>query len=386
MKNEKFDDLRPYYDEEIADAMLRIADSECFPVLSAFVYPDKEVAQVKNMLKSYTTIEEFQSQVTKAWIEQVISRSIRRLSYDGYENLDKNKRYLFISNHRDIVLDASLSQYILHFMFGHQSAEITFGSNLMGSQLVIDIGKSNKMFKVIRGGSVRDFYENSLHLSDYIRHAITEKHESIWIAQRNGRTKDGIDATDQGIIRMFYMSSPENPVKALAELNIVPVAISYQWEPCDLLKALELYQSRFEKYVKKPGEDLNSILTGILQSKGDVHISVGTPLSESDLAPFAGLPNNKFNMQVASLIDNQIHKRYKLTCNNYIAHDIRAQNEQYASNYAEEEKKLFVQRYNKVLATEVEDKQTLGNIFLGIYANPVDCHGCTTIFPFLLSQ
>jgi hypothetical protein len=137
---------------------------------------------------------------------------------------------------------------------------------------------------------------------------------------------------------------------------------------------LELYQSRFEKYVKKPGEDLNSILTGIMQPKGDVHISVGTPLSESDLAPFAGLPNNKFNMQVASLIDNQIYQRYQLTCNNYIAHDIRSQSEQYAQYYTKEEKELFVQHYNEALAFEVEDVKALGNIFLGIYANPVDSH------------
>ncbi|GHV72346.1 glycerol acyltransferase [Bacteroidia bacterium] len=374
MKNEKFDDLRPYYDEEIADAMLRITNSEYFPVLSAFVYPDLEVAKVKDMLRSYTTIEDVQEHVSKSWTEQIIARSIRHLSYDGHENIDKNKRYLFISNHRDIVLDASLLQYVLHCIFGHQTAEIAFGNNLMSSQLVIDIGRSNKMFKVIRGGSVRDFYANSILLSEYIRHVITEKQESIWIAQRNGRTKDGIDATDQGIIRMFSMSSPDNPVKALLELNIVPVSISYQWESCDLLKALELYQSRFEKYVKKPGEDLNSILTGIMQPKGDVHISIGTPLSESDLTPFEGLPNTKFNMQVASLIDNQINKHYKLTCNNYIAHDMRSKSTHYAQYYTEKEKQLFLQHCNKALASDVEDKQTFANIFLGIYANPVDAN------------
>ncbi|GHT09297.1 glycerol acyltransferase [Bacteroidia bacterium] len=374
MRNEKFDDLRPYYNEEIAPAMLRIAESEYFPLVSAFIYPDREVDEIKNMIKGYTTIEEFQYEVTKTFVDQVVARSIRRLTFDGYENLDPNKRYLFISNHRDIVLDSTLFQYILHFNFGHRPSEITFGSNLMSSQLIIDIGKSNKMFKVVRGGSIKDFYNNSLHLSDYIRYAITEKQESIWIAQRNGRTKDGKDATDQGIIKMFYMSSPDNPVKALAELNIVPIAVSYQWESCDILKALELYQSRFEKYVKKPGEDLNSILTGITQTKGDVHISVGMPLSESDLAPLAGLPNNKFNMQAASLIDTQIYKRYKLTCNNYIAHDIRSRSKQYAPYYTEAEKQLFVQHYNEALAFDMEDKKTFGDIFLGIYANPVDSH------------
>ena len=372
MRNPIFDDLRPYYDEEISAAMQRIADSEYFLSLFSFVYPNRDIEEIKNTIRAFTSISEFQLQVMQAFNKQVISRSISSLSFDGYENLDKNKRYLFVSNHRDIVLDASLFQNILHLEYGHQTSEITFGSNLMISQLIIDIGKSNKMFKVIRGGNIRDFYENSMHLSKYIRYAITEKNESIWIAQRNGRTKDGKDATDKGIVRMFYMGSPKSPENALAELNIVPIAISYQWEPCDMLKALELYQSGFEKYVKKPGEDLNSILTGITQQKGDVHISVGTPLSEADLLPLAGLPHNKINSEVALLIDNQIYKNYKLTCNNYIAHDLRSNSNQFTSKYTEEEKQAFVERYEELMAFDVEHKDVLANIFLGIYANSVD--------------
>ncbi|MDR3266604.1 MAG: 1-acyl-sn-glycerol-3-phosphate acyltransferase [Tannerella sp.] len=351
--------------------MHRIADNECFPILSAFVYPDRDVEEVKKMIRQYTTIGEFQYQVMKAFNEQVIARTVRRFSQDGLENLNKEKRYLYVSNHRDIVMDASLLQYAL-YCSGHSSSEITFGSNLMSSPFIIDIGKSNKMFKVIRGGSARDFYTNSLHLSGYIYHTIIEKGESVWIAQRNGRTKNGIDATDQAIIKMFYMSHSDNPAQTLAALNIVPVSISYQWEPCDVLKALELYHSRSEKYIKKPGEDLHSVLTGITQYKGDVHITVGNPLSENDLNPLMGLPNNQFNKGIALLIDNQVRKNYKLTCNNYIAHDIRSQSEQYASNYTQEEKEKFIQHYRDVLPVEIEDEKSFEAIFLGIYANPVD--------------
>ena len=152
------------------------------------------------------------------------------------------------------MLDASLLQN--HLVDGGiETTEITFGANLMVSPLVVDIGKSNKMFKVERpGGSIKDFYRSSLHLSEYIRYAITEKHESVWIAQRNGRTKDGIDATDQGIIKMFCMSELHDKIHALAELNIVPVAVSYEWESCDILKALELYESQYTRYTKKPGD------------------------------------------------------------------------------------------------------------------------------------
>jgi hypothetical protein len=371
MINPNFDDQRPYYNQEINSAMQRIADNEYFPLLSSFVYPEMNVEDVKKQICQYTTIEEFQYQVMVSFNEQVIKRSIRNFSYEGLENINKETCYLFISNHRDIVLDSSLLQYVF-YISGFRTSEITFGSNLMISQLVVDIGKSNKMFKVIRGGSAKDFYTNSLHLSEYIYNTIVEKGESVWIAQRNGRTKNGTDTTDQAIIKMFYMSHSDNPAKTLSALNIVPVSVSYQWEPCDVLKTLELYQSRTGKYIKKQGEDLHSILTGITQYKGDVHISIGNPLSKNDLAAFSELPNNKFNKQAAYLIDSHINKNYKLTCNNYIAHDIRANTYQYAKNYTEEEKNEFIKHYNEILALNVDDKEYLSEIFLGIYANPVD--------------
>lgn len=373
MINPQFDDLRPYYDEEIAPAMQRIADSEYFPVLSAYVYPNKAVEEVRRMIKSYTTINEFQHQVMKTASEQVIARSISRFSYEGIERLDNDACYLFVSNHRDIVLDSMLLQYVFRCS-GRRTTEVTFGSNLMCSPLIVDIGKSNKMFKVIRGGSVKDFYANSRHLSEYIRYALTEKRESVWIAQRNGRTKDGVDATDQGIVKMFYMSSPGDPVRALAALNIVPVSVSYRWEPCDTLKALELYRlRRTGTYVKKPGEDLNSILTGLWQPKGEVHIAICPPLSEAEFAPLSGLPHSKLNRKVAALIDNRIRSCYRLTPNSYIAHDIRSKTSRYAEQYTQAEKDDFTRHYRKALSdNDVEDKEMFGDIFLGIYANPVD--------------
>ncbi|MDL2221097.1 1-acyl-sn-glycerol-3-phosphate acyltransferase [Parabacteroides sp. OttesenSCG-928-N08] len=376
MRNPAFDDLRPYYDEEINAAMQRIAASEYFPAMTAWVYPDRSPEEVKEMITAYTTIDEFQFQVMKAVNEQVIARGISSFSFDGIEQLDTNKRYLFVSNHRDIMLDSCLLQYAL-YRTGHRTTEITFGSNLMSSPLVIDIGKSNKMFKVIRGGNAKDFYKNSLHLSEYICYTLLEKRESIWISQRNGRTKDGIDQTDQGVIKMFYMSSPLKPCDALAELNIVPVSISYQWEPCDLFKARELYHSQHAKYEKQPMEDFNSIMTGITQRKGEVHIQFGTPLSHELLQPLADLPNNKFNKQAAALIDQQVHQNYRLSCNNYIAHDLRSNSDRYADHYSAEEKRAFLDHYDRVMQIEVDDKALFSQIFLGIYANPVDSkNGC----------
>ena len=372
MRNPVFDDLRPYCDDEIPAAMQRIADDEHFPQLCNYVFPGKDVEEMRQRVKQIHTIDAFQLQMMKAVSVEVIRRSVSRFTFDGLQTLDAGKRYLFISNHRDIMLDATLFQYAL-YQSGHRTSEITFGSNLMSSQLVIDVGRSNKMFKVIRGGNSKDFYANSLHLSEYIRYAVCEKGESVWIAQRNGRTKDGIDATDQALVKMFCMSVPTgNPVRALAELHIVPVAISYEWETCDMLKALELYHSRNEKYVKKPGEDMNSILTGIVQPKGRVHIATGTLLTERILSQFGDLPNNWFYKQAASWIGAQICANYNLTCNNYIAHDLRANSNRYADCYTQAEKDRFVAHCSAMETADVAEKDAFRDIFLGIYANPVD--------------
>jgi hypothetical protein len=370
-KSPKFDDLRPYYDSEINAAMQRIADSEYFPQFCAYVYPGRNIDDIKAQIRSYTTIDEFQFQVMAAVNDQIVSRSTTRLTYSGLEKLDRENRYLFISNHRDIMLDAMLTQYAL-WKEGHRTSEITFGSNLMRPQVVVDIGKSNKMFKVIRGGNMRDFYNNSLHLSEYIRFTLLEKRESIWIAQRNGRTKNGIDATDQGIVKMFYMSAPENPAQALAALNIVPVSISYQWESCDFLKTAELYKSRSGEYKKQPDEDLNSILTGILQPKGNVHIHFGNPITMNDLQPLADLPNNRFNQQTAALIDSRILPNYHLFDTNYIACDIRSGRPEFATHYSTATKEQFERHMSSGLNKMEGDRPILQEIFLGIYANPVD--------------
>jgi 1-acyl-sn-glycerol-3-phosphate acyltransferase len=370
--NTKFDDIRPYFSSEIPAAMRRIADSELLPVMASFVFPEKSVDEVRNILLNIRTSDEFQVKIMIYFHEKLFNTSISRFTYSGVENLDPAKSYLFVSNHRDIMLDSSLLQVMLYWNH-FPTTEITFGSNLMSSQLAIDIGRSNKMFKVIRGGNIRDFYRNSMHLSEYIRHIITEKKESVWIAQRNGRTKDGNDATDQGIIKMFCMSGNHDLLRSVEELNIVPVAISYQIESCDILKTKELYMTRDgQKYVKKEGEDLNSILTGIIQQKGDVHINISQPITGEDLLSIANKLPTEFHKSVAAMIDTRIYKNYKLHNTNYIAHDIRSGKDTYAAHYTADEKAAFVGRCEQMLQEIGGDKDVLLPIFLGIYANPID--------------
>lgn len=371
MTESQFDDIRPYRDEEIPAAMKRIAASEFFPLLATYVFPEEELEAVRDRVARIRTTYEFQEQVMKRVNEQVIERSISSFTWEGLDRLDPAQRYLFVSNHRDIMLDASLLQYLL-FTNGHQTSEITFGANLMSSQLVIDIGKANKMFRIERGGNMKDFYRSSLHCSEYIRHTITEKRQSVWIAQRNGRTKDGNDLTDQGIVKMFCMSKPFDKIAALVELHIVPMTISYEWEPCDILKALERYESQFTRYTKKPGEDLNSILTGILQPKGAVHIALGDPLDEELLGQFDACTHNEYHKQVTRLLDRAIRSQYRLAPNNYIAHDLRYGQQRHADRYTPAQKEAFIDRLEELARFEVDDADQLRDIFLGIYAAPVE--------------
>ena len=371
--NSKFDDIRPYTDTETAEAMKRIVENEYFPALAQFVFPDKDVVEAKRIVSSYTTINDFQLDAMFVFNQQVIARSIEKFTYSGTEQLSPEKGYLFISNHRDIVLDSSLLQYLLH-LNGFRTTEITFGSNLMSSQLIIDIGRSNKMFKVMRGENPRDFYKTSMHLSEYIRDTVARRNDSIWIAQRSGRTKNGNDATDQGILKMFCMSGGKDAVEALDSLNITPIAISYQYEPCDFFKTRELYLSRNgAKYVKEKNEDVVSVLTGIKQFKGNVNISICEPLRKEELQSMAsGKTTNDFFKRVANLIDQRIYSNYQLYDTNYIAHDLRSGTNTFATRYTPQSKEQFVQRMNQTINKFDADKEIAGQILLGIYANSVD--------------
>ncbi len=364
-----FDDIRPYYDSEIPAAMQRIANSEHFALLSAYIFPDRSIEEVREEVRSIDNIGNFQRKIMYKANCRIIEQTISNFSYGGFENIDRAKRYLYVSNHRDIMLDASLLQNVL-IDNGLDTTEITFGANLMQGELVIDVGKSNKMFRVERpSGNIRDFYLASKHLSEYIREAICERGESVWIAQRNGRTKDGVDRTDQGIINMFRMSS-DDKIGSIADLNILPVAVSYEWEPCDVLKAVELFATSQGPYHKREGEDLNSILTGITQFKGNVHFEICRPITADELLPCAELLANDFNKHVASLIDQRICSSYRLMSNNYIAYDILSGSTEYSHCYTAEQRERFEEHLS--VADNLDNGEEVKRILLGIYANPVE--------------
>lgn len=365
-----FEDTRPYFDYEIPAAISRVAANPFFNTIVRYLFPDTDVKQFKDEFLQISTIDEFQHKVMLNAIRSIVQRTCSGFTWEGFEALDQQHRYMFIANHRDILLDAALLQVTLDA--NHlRTSEITFGSNLMQGELVIDIGKMNKMFKIVRGGTVHDFYRNAMEVSSYMRHALLEKGESVWIAQRSGRTKDGNDKTESAVLKMFSISSPEPFMKNLGVLNITPVAISYEYEPCDFLKTQELYISQYQKYIKEPGEDLHSILQGIMQQKGGIHLCATPTITMEELAECDKLEKNFKFAKLAEIIDQRIHSSYKLWKTNYMAYDLLTCARTFSDRYTPADLEQFIDYMHSGLKGLMGDPDELRTLFLKIYAGAV---------------
>ncbi|MFA6334336.1 MAG: acyltransferase [Bacteroidales bacterium] len=370
MVNDKFQDIRPYIEDEVGPALRRIAKHPLLSPICAYIFPDKNPEDVRRFIGSLESVDDFQGKVMLHAINKIIADTALTLSYAGIDQLKTNKKHLFISNHRDILLDCGIIQTIF-YMNGVQTSEMAVGDNLITDSFIADIARSNKMITVARNKNPRELYNSSLILSQYIRQIITQGKSSAWIAQRNGRTKDGVDLTEQGLLKMFEMSGEGDFVKDFNELSIIPVSISYEFEPCDLLKTKELYISRRKKYVKNPGEDLNSILTGIMQFKGNIHLNFCKPLTLDVIRSSSLLEKNERFKSLADVIDQKIIESYQLWKNNYIAYDILYSTDKYSSHYSNTEKQSFVS-YLKYKLSDVDgNPKEMEEIFLSIYANPV---------------
>lgn len=365
-----FDDIRPYNDSEIPAAIARVAVDPFFSTVVRYLFPNEDVESFRTRFMQIKTVRDFQEQVMDCAIQSVLRQTSTGFTCEGFEKLEPGRSYMFVANHRDILLDAAILQVVLN-QYHLPTSEITFGSNLMQGQMVIDIGKMNKMFRIVRGGTRQDFYRNLKEVSAYMRYTLLQKHSSVWIAQRNGRTKDGVDKTESALLKMFATSSDKPFVENLSELNITPVAVSYEYEPCDFLKTQELYISQYQPYIKEEGEDLHSILRGITQQKGRIHLAMAPTIGEADLQECDKLDRNARFAQLARLIDQQIYQRYRLFPTNYIACDILSNTNRYESMYDSETKDLFEQRMQKGLSMLQGDEEELRSIFLSIYANPV---------------
>lgn len=366
----RFDDIRPYNDTEVHPALERIVANPLFSNVAQYIFPGQDEDVFRQLLLSCHTKEDFQVKVMSQIVSRILAGTAKEVTFTGLEHFEGGKRHLIVSNHRDIVLDSAIIQLIL-YKHNVDTTEIAVGDNLITSSFIEDITRSNKMIKVIRSSNPREVYTTSKILSEYIRHNVANQISSVWIAQRNGRTKDGIDVTEQGLLKMFDMSGSGDFVKDFTELSIMPTSISYEYEPCDIFKAMEMYIGRRQKYVKAEGEDLKSILTGIMQFKGNIHISFNEPLTADEINSAAGLDKNERFKALGLAMDRKIISEYKLWKNNYIAYDILNSSNEYASMYSVEEKEAFRTYMENKLVDMDADKAELEHIFLSIYANPV---------------
>lgn len=368
----EFESISPYSDAEASEALGKLAEYPLVGVASQHFFPNESPDFLKNILKQIKTVDQFQEIVMSKFVRWVIDNTAHNFSYDGISNIDKNKTFLALSNHRDIIMDPAITQLVL-YSNGIPMTEIAVGDNLITSKEIEYLIRSNRMIKVIRGVSARELYLSSQMLSKYIRLNITNERRSIWLAQRQGRTKDGYDVTEQGLLKMLDMSGASDFQKNFEELNIIPMSISYEIEPCDILKAREIVISRTQKYVKAQGEDLNSIMVGIMQKKGNIHLHIGKPLTSEEIAAAALCDKNDRYQLIRNAVDARVIQGYKLWSNNYIAYDILKDTDKYSIYYTAEEKAKFLAYMEHQLGTvEPEiNRDELKEVFLGIYANPV---------------
>ena len=366
----KFDEIRPFYDTEVNEGIRSCINHPMMKAIMNFTFPDVDENTWKAQLERTHSIRDFQCNFIYQSLKKVLEKSSEGLTTSGFETLDKNTSYLFISNHRDIILDTSLLNVCL-FDHGLVMTASAIGDNLVQKDFLKTLSKLNRNFLVQRGLSPREMLESSKLMSEYIGQLILRENRSVWIAQREGRTKDGNDATHSGVLKMLGMGSDDkNLMNYFKKIKIVPVSISYEYDPTDALKMPQLMaEANAEKYIKEKNEDFMTLLSGIIGQKKRIHIHVGDVLDkELDIIKNEFDNNNKQIQALAQTIDDSILQSYKLWPTNYIAYDLLHKTNTYFSYYTEAEKSLFERR----LEMRIDDKNAqMVESFLAMYADPV---------------
>lgn len=361
-----------YSDEEAKSAIQELFG---FPSLiqgmKAFLPPafNDEILSVKDQINS---VGDFQEKIAYPLFKVIEKESISQLSASGLEHLDPSQQYLFISNHRDIILDSAFLNVVL-FERGFRTSQIAIGDNLMRHRISELIFHINKSFVVKRSGTPMELYWYSVQLSDYIWQQINQKIDSVWIAQREGRAKDGDDRTQVGLVKMLSLSAKTDLKTYFKGLKVAPVAISYEFDPCDLLKAQEFLNKRANPDFKKTfEEDVQHMLLGLKGYKGAVHFHFSAPF-DAELDAFDAIPSSKKQLELlAEMIDERIHQHYKLRPINYVAHDLLTKKEALRNYYTEEDRIRFTTFFEERFKLLTNDDEGLGREYLlKMYANPL---------------
>lgn len=366
-----FDEIRPYTDQEVKHKIKLMVKDPAFDRVLIHLFKSRpKVEMVKLQLRTVREIKQLQGTFIYDLLNWIINKTSDGLTCTGLENLEKTKPYLFISNHRDIILDAALLN-LLMFDKGMNTTQIAIGNNLLLYEWIEHAVKLNRAFIIKRNLPPRELLQSSKLVSQFIRKSITEDNLSVWIAQREGRTKNGFDKTQESVLKMLNMSNTKSFTEGFNELNIVPVSISYEIEPCGLAKMKELIKKEHYGQKKTNKDDLKSMSMGIFNPKGRMRFAFGKPITVQPSDASSSDQKNQQIKELAGLIDKQIYSNYKLWPNNYIAYDMLMQEPLFKDKYTPHEKKIFKLMIEQAMIhidfpiTDIQER------FLKLYANPV---------------
>ncbi len=368
----EFEEIRPYLVHEVSQAANKLAtDNDFIEVLNKF-YPNTELRdQALQHLTKITSIDEFQADLIVPVLQGIQKSTTDGLSFSAMEQFSKEENYLIISNHRDIILDPAFLNLIMHEN-GLPKTEVAIGDNLLIYDWIKKLVRLNRCFIVNRNLGIREQLSASKKLSSYIRHTVTEKGENVWIAQREGRTKNGDDQMQPALLKMLLMSGGKNMEAAIRELKIVPMAISYEIEPCIVSKVEELLKKKHNpEFTKSQADDLRSMANGILNPKGRVHFGFGNPVNSKLHELCEGKKNNEVLQSVVEYINKRIYFNYKLWPNNYIAYDLLYRTNKYTKQYSSAELLRFKELLKSDLAQISFEEEEATQLYLEIYSNPV---------------
>lgn len=372
-----FSDIAPYSDSEFHSRMEKLVKEPGFLHVINYTMPPEDVPALIEELLKIDNKYDFQHQIMFPFLEMLAKTTTSGITLGGVKYMNPSTSYTYITNHRDIVLDTSFLN-LAFLRRGFPTSEVAIGNNLLIFDWITELVRLNKSFIVKRNTGLREGLEAAKKLSAYIHHCILDKHESVWIAQREGRSKDSSDKTQESLLKMLAMQGEGTFIEKLKEINLMPVSISYEYDPNDYLKAREfLLKKRDPEFKKSQRDDLFSMETGLLQFKGKVHFQL-TPRINSKLDEIGEFKdNNKAAHHVGCLIDQAIHRSYEIFEINYVAFDILHSTDRFSGKYSEEKKEEVVNYFNsqldKVDLTDIlpEEREYMWQMMLTMYANPL---------------
>lgn len=377
----EYDSIRPYLDEEVPAVVAQLADQpELRHVLSALL-SEEETKTLLQQLKGIHSVDDFKQQISYPLVLRLAKETTFSVSLSGASRLGGDLPTTFITNHRDIILDSAFLNLVMRER-NYLMPRIAIGDNLFGRPWIEAVVKLNDSFVVRRSLPIRQMLLAAQALSAFIDQSIQQDHKSVWIAQREGRAKDNSDKTQPSVLKMIASSQSSDPLTQLMRVNIAPTTISYEYDPCDILKACELLWRKHhpeEQYVKGPEEDLINMKTGLLGYKGRVHFAIGKRLNElitPELeAELRALPKQELYPRLAEIIDTELHSNYRFYPINYIAYDLLHPHKAHPKElYSEADKEKALRYFEEQIAkapTDAYSADELRTQLLQMYAQPL---------------